>query len=229
MTLLRVVKKLDEKVTLALLLIASIVLGLIGGITSAFLLVKPGTTGAQGPPGEDGADGLQGETGPAGPAGPQGEQGATGPQGEQGLQGIPGTDGINSILQITQNRNTTMHNTANYTLNEWFNMADSDSSMMITLDVQQNSRLLVQFSASISLEPPGALRMRIVVDNSFNSTESVCSVGPPSAGTFRFPSNIEFLTEPLGSGSHTIQLQLLRENGSPVILDRSLTVMEIAG
>jgi hypothetical protein len=220
---------LDEKVALALLLIASIVLGLIGGITSAFLLAKPGTTGAQGPPGEDGADGLQGETGPAGPAGPQGEQGATGPQGEQGLQGIPGTDGINSILQITQNRNTTMYNTGNYTLNEWFNMSDSDSSMIITLDVQQNSRLLVQFSASISLEPPGALRVRIVVDNSFNSTESVCSVGPPSAGTFRFPSHIEFLTEPLGSGSHTIQLQLLRENGSPIILDRSLTVMEIAG
>jgi hypothetical protein len=217
---------MDEKVTLALLLIASIVLGLIGGITSAFLLAKPGTTGVQGPPGEDGADGLQGETGPAGPAGPQGELGATGPQGEQG---VPGTDGANSILQVIQNRNTTMLNTGSYTLNEWVNVSDSDSSMMITLDVQQNSRLLIQFSASVSLAPPGALRTRVVVDNSLNSTECVTSVGPPSAGTFNFPSHIEFLTDPLGSGTHTIQLQMLRENGSPIILDRTLTVMEIAG
>lgn len=219
---------MDERVTLALLLIASLVLGLIGGIAGAFLFAQPGPQGEQGPPGQDGSDGLQGETGPAGPTGPQGAQGATGPQGEQGAQGIPGTDGINSILQIIQNTNTTMHDTANYTLNDWSNMSDSDSSMMITIDVQQDSKLLVQFSASVSLEPPESLRTRIVVDNSLNSTESVCSVGPPSAGTFKFPNHIEFLTDPLGSGSHTIQVQIFRENGSPVILDRTLTVMEIA-
>jgi hypothetical protein len=224
-------KKMDEKVTLALLLIASLILGLIGGIAGAFLLAQPGPQGEQGPPGQDGADGLQGETGPAGPTGPEGAQGATGPQGEQGLQGvqgIPGTDGINSILQVIQNTNITMHDTENYTLNEWSNMSDSDSSMMITIDVQQNSKLLVQFSASVSLEPPGALRTRIVVDNSFNSTESVCSVGPPSAGTFKFPNYIEFLTDPLDSGTHTIQVQIFRESGSPIILDRTLTVIEIA-
>lgn len=223
---------MDEKVTLALLLIASLVLGLIGGIAGAFLFAQPGPQGEQGPPGQDGADGLQGETGPAGPTGPQGAQGATGPQGEQGpqgIQGISGTDGINSILQVIQNRNTTMQDTGSYTLMEWVNMSDSDSSMMITLDVQQNSRLLIQFSASVSLAPPGALRTRVVVDNSFNSTECVTSVGPPSAGTFNFPSHIEFLTDPLGSGTHTIQLQIFRENGSPIILDRTLTVMEIAG
>jgi hypothetical protein len=222
------VKKLDEKVTLALLLIASIVLGLIGGITSAFLLSKPGATGVQGPPGQDGADGLQGETGPAGPTGPQGEQGVTGSQGEQGVQGVPGTDGIDSILQVIQNTNTTIQDTGSYILTEWVNMSDSDSSMMITLDVQQNSRLLIQFSASISLAPPGALRTQVVADNSLNSTECVTSVGPPSAGTFIFPSHIEFLTGPLGSGTHTIQLQIFRESGSPAILDRTLTVMEIA-
>jgi hypothetical protein len=120
-----------------------------------------------------------------------------------------------------------MQNTRVYTAMEWFNISDSDSSMMITIDVQQNSRLLVQFSASLSLEPPGSLRTRIVVDNSLNSTECVTSVGPPSAGTFRFPTHIEFLTDPLNSGLHTIQLQLLRENGSPIVLDRSLTVIEI--
>jgi hypothetical protein len=225
---------LDEKVTLALLLIASIVLGLIGGIAGAFLFAKPGPAGEQGLPGQDGADGLQGETGPAGPSGPTGPVGPSGSQGEQGpqgLQGIPGTDGVNSILQIIQNTNTTMHDTGNYTAPamEWFNMSDSDSSMIITVDVQQDSRLLVQFSASVSLEPPESLRMRIVVDNSFNSTESVCSVGPPSAGTFKFPSHIEFLTGPLGSGSHTINLQIFLENGLPMILDRTLTVMEIVG
>jgi len=213
-------------VTLALLLIASLVLGFVGGVIGSLLFAIPGPAGAQGAPGQDGLDGLQGETGSQGPAGPTGPQGEQGPQ---GLQGIPGTDGINSILQTIQNRNTTIQNTENYTAMEWFNMSESDSSMMVTIDVQQNSRLLVQFSATVSLEPPGSLRMRIVVDNSLNSTESVSSVGPPSAGTFKFPSHIEFLTEPLNSGFHTIHLQLLRETGSPIILDRTLTVIEITG
>ena len=220
---------MDERVTLALLLITSIVLGLIGGIAGSFLFAIPGPQGPQGQAGEDGLDGLQGETGPTGS---QGEQGITGPQGEQGLQGaqgIPGTDGINSILQIIQNRNTTMQDTGSYTAMEWGNMSDLDSSMTITIEVQQNSRILIQFSASVSLEPPSSLWTRIVLDNSLNSTESVTSVGPPSAGTFRFTSHIEFLTDPLTSGLHIVNLQLLRENGSPVILDRTLTVIEITG
>lgn len=223
---------MDERATLALLLIASIVLGLIGGIAGSFLFAIPGPQGPQGPAGEDGVDGLQGETGPAGPTGSQGEQGITGPQGEegpQGAQGIPGTDGINSILQIIQNRNTTIQDTGSYTPMEWVNMSELDSSMTVTIDVQQNSRILIQFSASISLEPPSSLWARIVVDNSLNSTECVTSVGPPSAGTFRFPSHIEFLTDTLTSGLHTVNLQLLRENGSPAILDRTLTVIEITG
>jgi hypothetical protein len=220
---------LDEKVTLALLLIASLVLGLVGGAIASLLFATPGPPGEQGPAGQDGLDGPQG---PAGSAGPQGEQGTTGPQGEQGpqgLQGIPGTDGINSILQTIQNTNDTIQNIGSYTAMEWFNMSEVDSLMMITIDVQQNSRLLIQFSASLSLEPPASLWTRIVLDNSFNSTVCVTSVGPPSAGIFKFPSHIEFLTDPLNSGLHTINLQLLRENGSPIILDRTLTVIEIAG
>jgi hypothetical protein len=223
---------LDERVTLALLLIASLVMGFVGGAIGSLLFAIPGPIGPQGLPGQDGEDGVDGIQGPAGPTGPQGEQGTTGPQGEQGPQGLegnPGTDGINSILQTIQNRNSTIQNTENYTAMEWLNMSDSDSSMMITIDVQQSSRLLIQFSATISLEPPGSLRTRIVVDNNFNSTESVSSVGPPSAGVFKFPSHIEFLTEPLNIGSHTINLQLLRENGSPIILERTLTVIEITG
>jgi hypothetical protein len=222
---------MDEKVTLALLLIASIVLGFVGGAIGSFLFAIPGPTGAQGPPGQDGEDGVDGLQGPAGPTGPQGEQGTTGPQGEQGpqgLQGVPGTDGINSILQTIQNRNSTMQDTGSYAVLEWFNMSELDSSMTITIDVQQNSRLLVQFSASISLEIPGSLRTRIVVDNNLNSTESVTSVGPPNV-EIKFPSHIEFLTDPLNSGSHTVNLQCLRENGSPIVLDRTLTVIELTG
>jgi hypothetical protein len=47
---------MDEKVTLALLLIASIVLGFVGGAIGSFLFAIPGPTGAQGPPGQDGED-----------------------------------------------------------------------------------------------------------------------------------------------------------------------------
>jgi hypothetical protein len=226
---LRVSEKLDEKVALALLLIASIDLGLIGGITSAFLLAKPGTTGVQGPPGQDGTDGLQGEPGPAGPTGPEGAQGATGPQGEQGPQGILGTDGINSILQVIQNRNTTMQNSGSYTIMEWFNMSDADPSMMMTVNVQQNSRLLIQFSASISIDPPGSLQTRIVVDDNPNSTVSMNSISSSSTGLMTVPNHIEYLTDPLNSGVHTINLQVLRGSGSPEIMDRALTVLEIAG
>jgi hypothetical protein len=222
-------RKMDERATLALLLIASIVLGFIGGALGSFLFAIPGPAGAQGLPGQDGKDGatgVQGETGPQGPTGPTGSQGEQGPQ---GVQGTPGTDGINSILQTIQNTNITAQDTGTYPTMEWFNMSELDSSMMITIDVQQNSRLLVQFSASISLEPPGSLWARMVVDNNLNSTVSVTSVGPPSAGTFKFPSHIEFVTDPLNSGLHTVNLQLLRENGSPMVLERTLTVIELTG
>lgn len=42
-------------------------------------------------------------------------------------------------------------------------------------------------------------------------------------------NHIEFLTDPLNSGSHIVNLQILRENGSPTILDRTITITEIAG
>jgi hypothetical protein len=228
-------KKMEQKVALAILLITSIILGLTGGLTSSFLATKPGPQGEQGPPGQDGLDGLDGvdgAQGPVGPAGPQGEQGLTGPQGEQGPQGVqgpPGTDGSNSVIQALQSRNTTAFETQSYATVQWVNMSELDSSMIININVQQNSRLLIQFSASISIDPPGGLQTRIVVDNTYNSTVSMNSVGSSSAGLSKFPNHIEFLTDPLNSGTHTINLQLLRENGSPLILERSLTVIEIAG
>jgi len=223
-------KRMEQKVALAILLIVSIILGLIGGVTSSFLAAKPGPQGEQGAPGKDGVDGQDGSQGPVGPAGPQGEQGLLGPEGEQGpqgVQGIPGTDGSNSVIQAIQNKNTTILDTQSYTSMQWANISDLDSTMMININVQQNSRLLIQFSASISIDPPGSLQTRIVLDNNYNSTVSKNSVSSSSTGIITFPNHIEFLTDPLNSGSHTINLQILRENGSPIILDRTLTVIEI--
>jgi hypothetical protein len=226
---------MEQKTALAILLITSIILGLIGGVTSSFLSVKQGPQGVQGPPGQDGTDGQDGapgEQGAVGPAGPQGEQGVTGPQGEQGLQGEPGTpgaDGSNSIIQAIQSSNTTAQSTQSYVSMQWANLSDLDASMLISVNVQQNSRLLIQFSASISIDPPGALQTRIVVDSTYDSTVSVNSVASSSTGIMKFPNHIEFLTVPLTSGVHTINLQILRENGSPIILDRAITIMELAG
>jgi hypothetical protein len=220
---------MEQKVALATLLITSIILGFIGGATGSFLFAESGPQGEQGQPGKDGQNGLDG---PQGNAGPQGEQGLLGPQGEQGTQGIlgnPGIDGSNSIVQTIQNKNTTIQDTQSYTLMQWANMSELDSSMTTNFNVQQNSRLLILFSASISIDPPGSLQIRIVVDNNYNSTASMNSIGSSSTGIMKFQNHIEFLTDPLSSGLHTINMQVLRENGSPTILDRTITIMEIAG
>jgi len=190
---------MEQKVALAILLIVSIILGLIGGVTSSFLAAKQG---------------------------PQGEQGPPGPQGEQGL---PGTDGSNSVIQAIQSRNTTIFETQSYATMQWVNMSDLDSTMMININVQQNSRLLIQFSASVSINPPGSLQTRIVVDNNYISTVSKNSVGSSSTGLMTLSNHIEFLTDQLNSGSHIVKLQILRENGSPTLLDRTITITEIAG
>jgi hypothetical protein len=177
-----------------------------------------------------GPDGPQGEQGPAGPqgdTGPQGPQGDTGPQGPQGDTGLPGADGINSIITVIYNRNSTIFETQSYPAMQWVNMSELDSSMMINIDIQQNSRLLIQFSASISIISPGSLQTRIVVDNTYTSTVSMNSVSSASTGTIKFSDHIEFVTDPLNTGTHTINLQVLRENGSPIILDRTITIMEI--
>jgi hypothetical protein len=166
---------------------------------------------------------IRGATGETGPEGPQGQQGP------QGVQGVPGADGSNSIIQVVQSRNATIYETQSHPTMLWVSMSEHDSSMMININVQQNSRLLIQFSASISIISPGSLQTRIVVDDNYNSAVSMNSVSSSSTGTIKFPNHIEFLTDPLNSGMHTIKLQVLRENGSPMILDRTITVMEIAG
>ena len=212
-----------------MLLITSIILGLIGGIAGSAIFSKPGPKGEQGPSGQDGLDGVQG---PIGLTGPQGEQGVTGSQGEQGIQGpqgLPGSDGSNSIIQIIQTKNDTIQSMQNIVAMQWVNMSLFDSSMSIDISVQQNSRLLIQFSASILIDPPGSLNTRLVIDNSANSFVSFNSVGSSSAGILKLPNHIEFLTNSLNAGTHTINLQVLRESGSPEVLDRTITILEIAG
>lgn len=199
-------------------IVLALVIGLLGGVVGAALtsqwLVKPGP---QGP---------QGEEGPTGPQGPQGLQGL---QGAQGPQGIPGINGTDAILQIRQNRNATEVNTNSYAADQWFNMSQFDSSMKITISIQQNSKVFAQFSSTHTVAPPASIWVRIVVDNNYNSSVYKVSVGPPSSGTYSIPGHIEFLTNPLNAGQHTIDVQILRENlsGSTRILDRTLTVTEI--
>jgi hypothetical protein len=203
------------------ILILALVIGLLASVVGAALtaqmFVKPGPQGEQG------------QQGPAGPQGEQGDTGDIGSQGEQGLPGIAGVNGTNSILQIHQNRNATQVDVSGYNATQWYNMSDFDSAMTSTINVQQNSKIFAQLSGSYTLERPASLWTRIVVDNNYNSSMCILSVGPSSAsGAYKMSGHIEFLTDPLNAGSHTINVQFQREGtGSTELLDRTLTVMEI--
>jgi hypothetical protein len=188
---------------LVLVLVIGLLAGVLGGVLSAQIFIK---------------------------SGPQGEQGPQGETGTQGPQGIPGVDGTNSILQIIQNRNDTQVEISGYTAMQWYNISDFDSAMEITINVQQNSKIFAQFSGSHTLERPATLWIRIVVDNNHNSSMYILNVGPSSAsGTYKMPGHIEFLTDPLNAGSHTVNVQFMRDGtGSTELLDRTLTLMEIA-
>lgn len=199
---------------LALVIVVALLAGLLGAVLGALLFVKSGP---------------QGETGPDGP---QGQQGEAGPQGPQGIAGIDGSD---SILQVIQNRNDTPVDveSANYSTMQWFNISDLDSSMKIEIDIQQNSRIFAEFSSAHELEPAAQFWMRIVVDNNYNSSRFIYAIGPASSGTYIMTGGMEFLTDPLSAGLHTINVQLwIVESGSSTILnrilDRTLTVIELA-
>lgn len=194
---------------LVLTLVVALLSGVLGGALVASWFVKPGG---------------QGEPGPQGPEGPQGPQGS---QGVQGIQGIAGADGTDAILQMLQNRNDTLVDTSSYDPMQWVNMSDFDSSMRITINIQQGSRIYVQFSSSYIL-PTASIQVRIVVDSNYNS--SICKVSvpaPPASGIYTIPGSLEFLTDPLSAGQHTVEVQFMWENEVPTILDRTLTVAEI--
>jgi len=184
-----------------------------------------GESGPQGTAGETGPQGLQGETGPIGPEGPMGPQGEAGPQGIQGPQGEPGT-GL--IIQILQSRNVTIIETNEVSAMQWYNLSDFDSSMDITVDVSQNSKILVEFTGIHLMETPSSIWVRVVIDNVLVSTRYMISVGTPASASTYNCGHLEFLSDPLDAGEHTIQVQFLKEAGDPTILDRVLTVIEIA-
>jgi len=199
---------------LVLALVIGFLAGLLGTALFAQFLLKPGPQGPQGD------RGLQGLTGPQGP------QGLEGPVGSQGIPGVNGTD---AILQVLQSRNSTEKDVSSYAASRWFNMSDFDASMNLTVSIQQNSRIFVEFSSTHLLSSPAGIRVRIVVDNYYNSSVFQSSaLGPSSSGTYKIPGHVEFLTDSLSAGQHTVEVQFWRESGSPVILDRTLTVMEIA-
>jgi hypothetical protein len=215
--------------------------GIVGAVLSAQFFIKPGPAGPQGDKGDKGDPGVQG---------PQGIPGTDGPQ---GLQGIPGANGTDAIIQIVQKRNDSEIATIGFTLGQWFNISQIDPSMEIVIDIRENSKVFVEFSSSHRLEPPASIWVRIVVDGTYNSSKYVCSTGPPASykpmksftmrnngskyvcstgppasGTYTLPAHVEFLTDLLSAGFHTVNVQFLRQDGSPIILDRTLTATEIS-
>jgi len=197
-------------------LVLALVIGFIGGILGAALIapffVKPGPQG------------LKGEQGPQGEQGLQGLQGLQGALGSQGMPGINGTD---AILQVLQNRNDTVVDTVSFAEGQWFNMSRFDSSMKITISLQQNSKIFGQFSSTHTLNAPALIWVRIVVDNNYNSSVyKVSTPAPPASGIYTIPGHVEFVTGSLNAGQHTVDVQFLQQ-GSPLILDRTLTAFEI--
>ena len=190
--------------------VLAFIVGLLGGLLGAAIIAP-----------------LMGTTGPQGPAGEEGPQGPQGLQGPAGTPGAPGTDGTDAILQILQNRNDTQVDTSTYTLMQWFNMSTFDSSMKIVVNVQENSKIFAEFSGTHYFTSAGSIWVRLVVDNIYNSSVYRCSSLAPASPIFNMPGHTELLTDPLSAGYHTIEVQFLREDGSPRILDRTLTVMEI--
>jgi hypothetical protein len=154
--------------------------------------------------------------------------GPAGPQGVQGVQGVSGLDGTDAILQVIQSQNATeMSLGAAYTLDQWYSMSVADDSMRLTMNVQDQSRIYAEFMSSVYLANVASMHLRIVVDNQINST--ICKVGipTPSAVDVNLPAQVKIVTSALPAGQHTIDVQFLREDGTPLILDRSLVVMEL--
>jgi len=198
------------------IVVLALAVGLLGGILGSSLIAP--FIGVPGPQGPQGAQGLQG---------PQGDQGPQGSPGQEGTQGAAGTNGTDAILQVLQNRNYTQVDTTSYAPMQWFNMSTFDPTMKLMVNIQGNSKILVLFSGTHYTTSPGSIWVRIVVDNAYNSSVYKCSSLAPASGIFNMAGHVELLTDPLSAGNHTIEVQFLRETGSPFIMDRTVTAMEI--
>lgn len=196
-----------------LTIIVALIFGLISGIAGAYVVAQPGPqglTGEQGPPGETGSQGLQGI------------------QGIQGPQGNPGVNGSDSLIQLIPSHNVTAANLDTYTLGQWFNMSIFDSAMSVSINVQDGSRICAEFLSSVELSTVGAISMRIVVDNQLNSTVVSAGILSGPTVTLTMPIQVKILTDALPGGEHTIEIQFLRDAGTPILMERSIFVTEIA-
>jgi len=195
---------------LLLTIVVALIVGLISGIAGAYVIAKPGP---QGPPGEQG---LQGETG------------AQGSPGIQGPQGIPGVNGSNALIKVISRHNVTTASLDPYTVGQWFNMSIFDSATSVSINVRDGSRICAEFLSSVELSTVGAISLRIVIDNQFNSTVVSTEILSGPTVMLVVPIHVKILTDALPAGEHTIEIQFLRDAGSPILRERSIFVTEIA-
>jgi hypothetical protein len=217
MSKIKAMPKINKILTASV--VVALILCLVGGLVGAFIFATPGPQGEQG---------IQGDQGPAGPQGEQGiqgiqgDQGPAGPQGEQGIQGEPGVDGTSSILQVIVNHNVTSEILETYG-GQWYDMSVFDRSMSLAIDVSDQSRIMAEFFASVTLSN-SATWLRIVVDGQQVSTVCYASSIP----AMQLPVQVKILTDPLSAGQHTIDVQFYQADGISTMLDRSLYVTEIS-
>ena len=229
----------NKRKAIATLAVIGLIAGIIGGVVAEPFFAQQGPQGEQGPQGLQGpkgdtgdtgatgltgATGATGATGDTGPQGPQGEQGIQGEIGPEGPQGEPGLDGADAIQQVVSNQNLTSASIGvNYNLTTWYNMTVFDSSMTITININDQSRIIAEFYTSAYLSSSG-IWVRIVVDNQYYSAVCYASSSP----VMYLPMQSKILTESLSAGEHTIDVQFYRTSGSATLLmDRLLIVSEL--
>ena len=105
---------------------------------------------------------------------------------------------------------------------QWYDMSVFDSSMRLTIDVNDQSRLLAEFMASVAVSN-SAVWFRIVIDGAYISTVCYLSTSPGS----NLPVQVKLLTGALSAGQHTIDVQFYRVTGVSKLLDRSLYATEL--
>jgi len=208
---------------LVLIVVVALISGLIFGLVGAYIFAKPGPQGIQGGQGAKGDIGQQGIQGEQGYNGSQGIQGIDGAQGLQGIQGEPGLNGTNTIQQMLVSQNLTSSILdAVYSSAQWYNLSVFDTSMRTTLNINDQSRILVEFATTISLSNSGVW-FKIVVDNQYVSTVCRASTSP----NMDLPIYVKILTGSLSAGEHVIEVQFYRVNGITTILDRSIYMTEL--
>ena len=98
--------------------------------------------------------------------------------------------------------------------------------MRIVMNVQNQSRIFAKFMSTLELGAETQIILRIIVDNLFYEG-FMYRLGDPSTAAWIVPCYVEFLTDPLAAGQHTVEMQFQRDISIPIVLGRTMTVMEI--